>query len=79
MEKTKPRMQGPKTREQQKRTFERKDDIPREEGDGKIIDEPPSSKKPGMRTEKRQSKMAVSRHGMNQESQHHKPEPPQAG
>jgi len=74
MTKTKPNSQGPKTKEQQRRTLERKPDMPREDGDGEIASDSDDEGRDvrALDKSKRQSEFAVSRGGMNQESQHNK-------
>ncbi len=67
-------MAGRKTREQQVRTFERKDDYPdgvREDDTTKRLMETATSQGARHR-EARQSEFPVSRQGMNQESAHNK-------
>jgi hypothetical protein len=74
MTKTKPGQQGRKTKEQQRRTLERKPDMPRIDENGEIAadaadeDRPPAN----LDRSKRQSEFPVSRGGMSQESQHNK-------
>jgi hypothetical protein len=60
-----------KTREQQLRTFERKDDVPKE-GDAATLGAPDATAHPARHPEARASEFPVSRQGMNQESQHNK-------
>jgi hypothetical protein len=74
MTKTKPNQQGRKTKEQQRRTLERKPDLPREDADGEIVadGEDDGREARAMDRSKRQSEFAVSHGGMNQESQHNK-------
>jgi hypothetical protein len=74
MTKTKPNSQGEKTKEQQRRTLERKPDMPREDDDGAMAadDTDDDRPAPNMDRSKRQSEFSVSRGGMNQESQHNK-------
>ena len=60
-------MQGPKTHEQQLRILENKPDMP----DARTATPPPPT--PMVRNpDARQSEFPVSRHGMNQESDHNK-------
>jgi hypothetical protein len=60
-------MQGPKTHEQQLRILEKKPDMPDTRPD------PPPPPTPAVRnSDARQSEFPVSRHGMNQESDHNK-------
>jgi hypothetical protein len=64
---------GRKTHEQILRTLERKDDVPKErEMEMALASEPGEAAKLPRNAEARQSEMAVSRRGMNQESDHHK-------
>ena len=60
-------MQGPKTHEQQLRILEKKPDMtdPRH-------DRPPETSRAVRHPEARQSEFPLSRHGMNQESDHNK-------
>jgi hypothetical protein len=57
-------MQGPKTREQQKRILERKPDVER--------NRPADSAQTIRNRGARQSEFPISQHGMNQESEHNK-------
>jgi hypothetical protein len=77
MTKTKPGQQGAKTKEQQRRTLERKPDMPRRDADGEIAaDAEDEDRAPAnMDRAKRQSEFPVSRGGMNQESHHNKHRP----
>ena len=59
-----------KTREQFKRTLERKPDIPKQ-GDAATMAHPADTTHPPHMPEARQSEMPVSRGGMNQESRQH--------
>ena len=60
-------MQGPKTHEQQLRILEKKPDVTnRRQG------APPASSRAARHPNARQSEFPVSRHGMNQESDHNK-------
>ena len=59
-----------KTREQFKRTLERKPDMPKE-GDAATLGHRADSTHPPHMPDARQSEMAVSRGGMNQESRQH--------
>ncbi len=61
-------MAGNKTHEQQLRTFERKDDVPRP---GDPVADVDSSSQTARNAKARQSEMPVSRGGMNQESRTH--------
>lgn len=74
MTKSKPGQQGEKTKEQQRRTLERKPDLPRQDSDGALAadDGDAARAAPAMDRAKRQSEFPVSRGGMNQESQHNK-------
>jgi hypothetical protein len=72
MTKTKPGGQGAKTKEQQRRTLERKPDMPRKDADGEIAADGDGGQSHALDRSKRQSEFPVSRGGMNQENQHHK-------
>jgi hypothetical protein len=74
MTKTKPNRQGQKTKEQQRRTLERKPDLPRESAGGEIVADGENEGRdvPVMDRSKRQSEFPVSRGGVNQESHHNK-------
>lgn len=60
-----------KTREQFKRTLERKPDMPKH-GDAATLGQRPDASRLPRTPEARQSEMPVSRQGMHQESQHNK-------
>jgi len=74
MTKTKPNRQGEKTKEQQRRTLQRKPDMPRDDGEGAMAADGADEDRPApnMDRSKRQSEFPVSRGGMNQESKHNK-------
>jgi len=59
-----------KTREQFKRTLERKPDMPKE-GDAATVGRPADTTHPPHNLDARQSEMPVSRGGMHQESRQH--------
>jgi hypothetical protein len=59
-----------KTREQFKRTLERKPDMPKH-GDAATLGHRADTTHPPHRPEARQSEMPVSQHGLNQESRQH--------
>jgi hypothetical protein len=64
---------GRKTHEQILRTLERKDDVPKErEMEAALASEPADTTRLPRKADARQSTMPVSRHGMNQESDHNK-------
>lgn len=64
---------GRKTHEQILRTLERKDDVPKErEMEAALAATPADSAQLPRHKNARQSAMPVSRHGMNQESDHNK-------
>jgi hypothetical protein len=69
-----------KTREQQQRTFERKDDFPDRRQVEEARNRPPETPLKNPDEKARQSEFPVSRQGMNQESHHNKHnEPGQSG
>ena len=65
-------MQGKKTREQLRRALERKPDRPRPDGVDRHSER--SHGRTPRDSDARQSEMAVSRHGMNQEDRQHNAE-----
>jgi hypothetical protein len=60
-----------KTKEQFRRTLERKDDVPKAGDPASHPRQPAATRRPHD-PQARQSEMPVSRRGMHQESQHHK-------